>query len=60
MIHILPINDLKEHEQSTMCWCKPTVEFTDPSTGQAHEGLCIHNSADGRELVEQAEKIING
>lgn len=60
MIHVLPINDLKEHEETTTCWCNPKVEFSDPETGEAHEGLVIHNSADGREFVEQAERIVNG
>lgn len=61
MIHVLPINDLKEHEETTTCWCNPKVEFADPETGEQYsEGLVIHNSADGREFVEQAERIVNG
>ena len=26
MVHILPINDLKEHEENTTCECNPKVE----------------------------------
>lgn len=60
MLHLLPIRDEREHEETTMCWCNPTVEFTDPDTGEAYsEGLVIHNAADCRELIEQAEEIKN-
>ena len=40
--HILPVADLKLHQDSTLCWCKPQID------GNA----IIHNSADGRELFE--------
>ena len=40
MMHVVPKNDFVEHEDSLDCWCKPTVE----------DGVCIHNSLDGREL----------
>lgn len=62
MIHVYPLNDLREHDtgETTMCWCQPRVEFKDPETGEPYaEALVIHSSADGRELVEQAEGIIN-
>lgn len=50
--HILPVNDLKEHEEETDCHCEPTVEW--------HEGglVVIHNAYDGRELYEEAERNI--
>lgn len=51
MINILPINDEREHEEGTMCWCDPKL-ITDES-----ELIVVHNSADGRELIEQAEEI---
>lgn len=51
MIHVVPVKDEKEHEDSSACWCKPVVEW------EHAEPLCIHNSADGRELIEQAEEI---
>lgn len=60
MLHVLPINDKKEHEETTMCWCLPSVEWDCPETGEAYsEGLVIHNSADGREFIEEAERIVN-
>lgn len=54
MIHVLPINDEREHiEEGTTCWCDPQLITDEP------ELIVVHNSADGRELVEQAEDIKN-
>jgi len=51
-IHVLPINDLKEHdEESDQCWCNPRVEIGD-SEGLYEMPIIIHNSADGREITE--------
>jgi|GEM_PF-2040449 len=42
--HVIPINDLRPHEEEKTCWCRPTVE----------EGCIVtHNSMDRRELVER-------
>ena len=46
MINILPINDLEEHIEDTTCECCPKVEF------ENGEMIVIHNSFDGRELLE--------
>ena len=46
MINILPENDLKEHVESSICDCNPSVEF------ENGEMIIIHNSYDGRELLE--------
>jgi hypothetical protein len=56
MIHVYPVNDEQEHEtgDTTTCWCDPTLEIDRP------EMIVIHNSADGRELIEQAEEIKAG
>lgn len=57
--HILPINDLKEHEEETTCECMPSVEFVEGGM------IVIHNSFDGRELheamtqEEQLNKILD-
>lgn len=48
--HVLPIADLREHEQSRACWCQPRCE----QQVDWHSALVIHNSMDGRELVEDA------
>ena len=52
--HLLPINDLKEHEDSTTCDCNPNVEFHEDG-----DMIVIHNSYDGREALEMANEIIN-
>lgn len=36
MIHVLPVNDIKEHTEDTTCECNPTVEIYE-------EILVIHN-----------------
>lgn len=53
-LHVYPLNDEREHDiETSMCWCNPTMEIVNG------EMLFIHNSADGRELIEQAEEIKN-
>lgn len=60
MMHLLPANDERKHEEATTCWCHPEVLWNHPKTNEAlTEGLVIHNAADARELVEQAERIKN-
>lgn len=50
VFHCLPINDLREHEESADCWCRPRVE---------EDGCAvIHNALDGRELIERGERLI--
>lgn len=44
--HVLPINDLREHDETSQCWCKPIYD----------EGIYIHNSMDGREKFETGER----
>ena len=46
MINITPINDLKEHIDSSTCECSPNVTF------ENGEMIIIHNSYDGREWKE--------
>ena len=42
--HIVPMNDLKEHEMSCDCWCEPLFD---------QEGnIFVHNSFDGRECTK--------
>lgn len=54
MIHILPTNDIKEHEETTTCECNPQVEIQDNA-----EILVIHNAFDGREYFERIEEILD-
>lgn len=60
-MHVSPIRDEREHVlEGTQCWCHPEVLWNDPETGEPFtEALVVHNSADGRELIEQAEEIKN-
>lgn len=46
-IHILPINDLKEHEESSTCECNPKLMV------ENGEMIFVHNSFDGREEIEE-------
>lgn len=55
-VHVLPLHDLREHEESRTCWCQPLVENVS-CTDDEHIGrtgaLVVHQAADGRELVER-------
>ncbi|HDR0738531.1 hypothetical protein NMV02_10975 [Pasteurella multocida] len=47
LIHVYPVNDLREHEHSENCWCKPIVlESAD---------ICIHHAMDQRDSYENSE-----
>lgn len=48
--HVYPVNDLRPHDtdNGAECWCKPTIE----------DDVVIHNSLDGRELIETGERMI--
>lgn len=48
-IHVMPVNDLREHLCSKDCWCSPTED----------EGVYVHHSLDGRELVEIGERLVH-
>lgn len=48
--HITPIGDLRDHEQSPRCWCKPTEDDEVPN-------LWIHHSMDRREEYEEGRAL---
>ena len=48
-VHVLPVNDLRDHVESRECWCQPATTREDDED----DVVVIHHSADGRELVEQ-------
>ena len=53
VIHVLPVNDLEPHdEEGTTCKCEPRVEFVEGGM------LVVHNSFDGREMIEQVKEIL--
>ena len=45
--HLLPCNDLKEHEMSSTCECSPKLLM------ESGEMIFVHNAYDKRELVEE-------
>jgi len=40
--HVTPLGDLRDHEESPECWCKPVKD-------EETEAIWIHNSMDRRE-----------
>lgn len=51
--HLLPEGDVKKHEESENCSCKPRI--VDVEDGVT---MIIHNAFDCREVYEQAEERI--
>lgn len=47
-VHIVPIDDLREHRINIRCWCKPTRDTEEPF-------LFIHHALDQREKYESGE-----
>lgn len=60
MIHIMPVDDLREHEKSLLCWCEPRIEEYDTNGAPLIESMAVHNSADGREAVERETGMTTG
>lgn len=50
-LHVIPLNDLREHDVSPTCWCRPTPD-------EEHD-LFVHHSLDGREAYETGEKRLS-
>lgn len=48
--HVIPLNDIREHDADIDCWCRPQQD-DDTST------LYVHNSADGREDFEEGRRL---
>ena len=46
--HIVPTDDLYEHELMPSCWCSPRIDSQD--------FIAIHNAADEREKFERGER----
>ena len=51
--HLLPVDDIKEHEKSSTCACNPSSEIVNGNI------LVVHNSYDGREGLELANEVFN-
>ena len=53
-IHVLPVNDLREHlDIGTGCSCNPTIELEGATL------IIIHNAFDCREAIEEAKEIVD-
>jgi hypothetical protein len=52
--HVLPINDTNEHEESSACECQPELQMQENGNM-----LIIHNSFDGREIIEELLDELN-
>lgn len=48
LIHVMPLNDLREHVARVDCWCRPTPDMEEPF-------VIIHHSLDQREKYESGE-----
>lgn len=46
---IIPLDDLREHDDGMRCWCSPS-EMPDL-------GVIVHNAMDGREEFERGERL---
>jgi hypothetical protein len=49
-VHVLPVNDLRPHEETRWCPCRPSLERPVEGAGV----VVVHNSWDGREITERA------
>lgn len=50
-LHIIPDNDLREHEADRGCFCNPKMDPNCPN-------VFIHNSLDRREFYEENPELI--
>jgi hypothetical protein len=48
-VHVVPVNDLREHTPRPDCWCNPTEDNEWPD-------VWVHHSMDKREEYEQGRK----
>lgn len=63
-VHVLPLNDDREHTTEGQCWCQPEMRWQDAETGEiyANGPMVIHNAADCREVSElvTGERMADG
>lgn len=50
-VHVIPVDDLIEHESSGDCACGPNVRPVERDDG-SYGWLYVHHSLDGREMGE--------
>lgn len=56
-IHITPNKDLKAHIESVDCPCHPRVEMVYNAVIEEWSSVVIHNSYDGREVIEKLQVL---
>lgn len=50
LLNLKPVGDIKDHELTVHCWCRPRVEgVRQEETGRIVGSVTIHNAIDGRE-----------
>lgn len=49
-IHVIPRDDLRDHDASDSCWCRPTRDAD-------VDEIVIHRSMDGRESYEEGRAL---
>ena len=60
-LHVTPVNDLREHEDTWTCWCRPVEHFV--AEGELEDVTAIiwvHNAADNREHFERDHRPCKG
>lgn len=50
--HVVSIGDLREHQSTETCWCKPKADEEEPN-------VIVHNALDQRESHEQGTRRVN-
>jgi hypothetical protein len=45
--NVIPLADLRNHETTRPCWCRPSP---------TEDGIVVHNAMDGREAYERGER----
>lgn len=49
--HVIPLDDFREHECSTGCWCHPRPLPDAPE-------VYVHRALDGRELYAEGKRML--
>jgi hypothetical protein len=50
--HVMPDNDIVEHQATDTCVCGPTAELVKHDDSTDAGWLHVHHSLDGREMAE--------
>lgn len=50
MTNVIPLNDLRPHEEGSGCWCRPRLNA---------DSVLVHNAIDGRDILEMAVEAVS-